>query len=204
TLLRAINFPEAARHLAFEVFSRSFFADPRQLSAAEMVLMFHIYFLGSAEGLLFDVPDAPFPAALWEPLAGYLRRHGAEIRTVLSPGTVGATAGFLGTAVLAPGEVIREHWHPYSEEFLYCVRGEVVLRLSGREQVLRADHGVLVPIGVRHRVANHSDSEAFLVFQLSPLAPHPAVGHISTEPPPDPHAARALTPGAAGHPRGGS
>jgi isorenieratene synthase len=79
--LDAVRFPEQARHLAFEVFSRSFFADPRLLSAAEMALMFHIYFLGSAEGLLFDVPSAPFPAALWDPLAGYLRRHGAEVRT---------------------------------------------------------------------------------------------------------------------------
>ncbi|MFI9244847.1 FAD-dependent oxidoreductase [Streptomyces sp. NPDC053086] len=82
--LNAVRFPERARHLAFEVFSRSFFADPRQLSAAEMALMFHIYFLGSAEGLLFDVPTAPFPAALWDPLAGYLRRHGAEVRTATS------------------------------------------------------------------------------------------------------------------------
>ncbi|MFJ3245250.1 FAD-dependent oxidoreductase [Streptomyces sp. NPDC086782] len=80
-LLESIRFPEAARHLAFEVFSRSFFADPRKLSAAEMVLMFHIYFLGSAEGLLFDVPAEPFPAALWDPLARYLRLHGAELRT---------------------------------------------------------------------------------------------------------------------------
>ncbi|MEU6476696.1 FAD-dependent oxidoreductase [Streptomyces sp. NPDC047017] len=79
--LDAVRFPRRARHLAFEVFSRSFFADPRQLSAAELALMFHIYFLGSAEGLLFDVPRGPFPAALWQPLAGYLRRHGAEIRT---------------------------------------------------------------------------------------------------------------------------
>ncbi|MER6277943.1 FAD-dependent oxidoreductase [Streptomyces sp900105245] len=79
--LEAVRFPPSARHLAFEVFSRSFFADPRKLSAAEMVLMFHIYFLGSAEGLLFDVPRAPFPAALWEPLADYVRRHGADVRT---------------------------------------------------------------------------------------------------------------------------
>ncbi|MEU0008687.1 FAD-dependent oxidoreductase [Streptomyces sp. NPDC006314] len=79
--LEAVRFPSRARHLAFEVFSRSFFADPRKLSAAEMVLMFHIYFLGSAEGLLFDVPRAPFPAALWDPLADYLRRHGADVRT---------------------------------------------------------------------------------------------------------------------------
>jgi isorenieratene synthase len=79
--LDAIRFPEAANHLAFDVFSRSFFADPRELSAAEMVLMFHIYFLGSSEGLLFDVPAEPFPVALWEPLARYLTGHGVHLRT---------------------------------------------------------------------------------------------------------------------------
>ncbi|MEU1116970.1 FAD-dependent oxidoreductase [Streptomyces sp. NPDC005879] len=79
--LEGIRFPEAAHHLAFEVFSRSFFADPRELSAAELLLMFHIYFLGSSEGLLFDVPNEPFPQALWEPLGDYLRRLGADIRT---------------------------------------------------------------------------------------------------------------------------
>ncbi|ANH89896.1 FAD-dependent oxidoreductase [Streptomyces sp. NPDC058319] len=81
--LEAVRFPAAAHHLAFEVFSRSFFADPRELSAAELLLMFHIYFLGSAEGLLFDVPTEPFPQALWEPLGDYLRRLGADLR----PGT---------------------------------------------------------------------------------------------------------------------
>ncbi|WP_256107270.1 FAD-dependent oxidoreductase [Streptomyces sp. ODS05-4] len=79
--LRAVNFPEAAHHLAFEVFSRSFFADPRELSAAELLVMFHIYFLGSSEGLLFDVPTEPYPQALWEPLAGYLGGLGADLRT---------------------------------------------------------------------------------------------------------------------------
>ncbi|MFJ5996462.1 FAD-dependent oxidoreductase [Streptomyces sp. NPDC092370] len=79
--LERLRFPEAAHHLAFEVFSRSFFADPRELSAAELLLMFHIYFLGSSEGLLFDVPDEPFPQALWEPLCGYLQRLGTTVRT---------------------------------------------------------------------------------------------------------------------------
>ncbi|MFF3564651.1 FAD-dependent oxidoreductase [Streptomyces sp. NPDC002574] len=76
-----IRFPEQARDLAFEVFSRSFFADPGELSAAELVLMFHIYFLGSAEGLLFDVPGEPYPQALWDPLADYLTGLGATVRT---------------------------------------------------------------------------------------------------------------------------
>ncbi|WP_083951752.1 FAD-dependent oxidoreductase [Actinomadura rubrobrunea] len=81
--LTATGFPDAARHLAFEVFSRSFFADPERLSAAELALMFHIYFLGSAEGLLFDVVRDPFPQALWDPLGSYLDGLGVRVR----PGT---------------------------------------------------------------------------------------------------------------------
>jgi len=79
SFLRAINFPEAARHLAFEVFSRSFFAEPNDLSAAELAAMFHIYFLGSREGLVFDVANANFDAALWNPLGTYLESLGVRI-----------------------------------------------------------------------------------------------------------------------------
>lgn len=79
--LRDINFPEAARHLAFEVFSRSFFAKPAELSAAELATMFHIYFLGSSEGLVFDVANANFDVALWGPLRAYLESLGVEFRT---------------------------------------------------------------------------------------------------------------------------
>ncbi|MGR8007391.1 FAD-dependent oxidoreductase [Streptomyces hypolithicus] len=92
-LLERIRFPEAAHHLAFEVFSRSFFADPRQLSAAELALMFHIYFLGSSEGLLFDVPDEPFPTALWDPLSDYLTGHGADVHTGRGVESVEPVAG---------------------------------------------------------------------------------------------------------------
>lgn len=79
--LERIRFPRAAHALAFEVFSRSFFADPSRLSAAELATMFHIYFLGSGEGLLFDVAADPFPHALWNPLGRYLASLGAEVRT---------------------------------------------------------------------------------------------------------------------------
>jgi isorenieratene synthase len=79
SFLRDINFPVAARHLAFEVFSRSFFAEPTDLSAAELAAMFHIYFLGSREGLIFDVADANFDAALWNPLGAYLESLGVRV-----------------------------------------------------------------------------------------------------------------------------
>nr|WP_237405198.1 FAD-dependent oxidoreductase [Streptomyces sp. SN-593] len=93
TFLDAIGFPASARHLAFEVFSRSFFADPRELSAAELALMFHIYFLGSSEGLLFDVPAEPFSRALWEPLAAYLSGLGVRVRCDAPVGTVRPLGG---------------------------------------------------------------------------------------------------------------
>ncbi|SFW86143.1 FAD-dependent oxidoreductase [Amycolatopsis australiensis] len=95
SFLSAINFPAAARHLAFEVFSRSFFADPGELSAAELATMFHLYFLGSSEGLLFDVPAEPFPQALWNPLAEYLAGRGTDIRCGTAvDGIVRADGGF--------------------------------------------------------------------------------------------------------------
>ncbi len=86
--LRSINFPEAARHLAFGVFSRSFFADPEKMSAAELAMMFHIYFLGSSEGLVFDVPTGPYPQTLWDPLSEYLTGLGVEIRTGVEVGSI--------------------------------------------------------------------------------------------------------------------
>jgi carotenoid phi-ring synthase / carotenoid chi-ring synthase len=76
--LKSLNFPKAARHLAFEVFSRSFFASPTQLSAAELATMFHIYFLGSSEGLIFDVANANYDTALWQPLQRYLTELGVR------------------------------------------------------------------------------------------------------------------------------
>ena len=84
SFLRDINFPSAARHLAFEVFSRSFFAEPGALSAAELATMFHIYFLGSSEGLIFDVANANFDVALWNPLRRYLESRGANFHTGVS------------------------------------------------------------------------------------------------------------------------
>ena len=87
--LDEINFPKAARHLAFEVFARSFFARPERLSAAELAAMFHIYFLGSSEGLVFDVANSNFDTALWNPLGEYLTEHGVRFHTGVSAEWVG-------------------------------------------------------------------------------------------------------------------
>jgi putative monooxygenase len=109
------------------------------------------------------------------------RRRGAPIRVLLGPKTVGSTSGFMGVANLAPGEAIAEHYHPYSEEFLYVVRGTLTVDLDGEPVVLGAEEGVLVPVDVRHRLRNLGDHEVAVVFHLGPLAPRPELGHVDTE-----------------------
>jgi len=108
-------------------------------------------------------------------------RRGGEVRTLLSPKTVGSTSGFMGVATIPPGDRISEHYHPYSEEFLYCVRGRITAQLDGEPHAVRDGQALYIPINMRHRLVNEGDEEAFIVFHLGPLAPEPHLGHVDTE-----------------------
>jgi isorenieratene synthase len=79
--LDSLRFPEGARRMLFDVFSHSFFNPEEDMSAAELLMMFHYYFLGNREGLLFDVAARPFSRAFFRPLGRYLEARGAEVRT---------------------------------------------------------------------------------------------------------------------------
>jgi isorenieratene synthase len=96
-VLDELQFPHGARHLALEVFARSFFADPQAFSGGELVAMFHTYFLGSAEGLLFDVPYDDYDTALWAPLGRYL--DGLGVRVVMPAAAVAVEDRGDGVAV---------------------------------------------------------------------------------------------------------
>ncbi|GHO65446.1 16.7 kDa protein in whiE locus [Ktedonobacter sp. SOSP1-52] len=109
------------------------------------------------------------------------RRRGGEVRTLLSPKTVGSTSGFMGVAKIRVGEKISEHYHPYSEEFIYVVSGTIDAQLEGKSCPLSAGDGLYIPINTRHRLVNIAEQEAFIVFHLGPLAPRPDMGHVDTE-----------------------
>ncbi|MCA9606294.1 MAG: FAD-dependent oxidoreductase [Myxococcales bacterium] len=79
--LDSLRFPARARQMLFDVFAHSFFNPEDGMSAAEMLMMFHFYFLGNPEGLVFDVLDEPFSDALWKPMERYLDRLGVDVRT---------------------------------------------------------------------------------------------------------------------------
>lgn len=108
-------------------------------------------------------------------------RRGGDVRTLLSPKTVGSESGFMGVATLQPGDRISEHYHPYSEEFIFCVRGTITADLDDQPKELPSGSGMMIPLNMRHRLRNEGDEEAFIVFHLSPLAPEPPLGHVDTE-----------------------
>ena len=79
--LDALRFPPAARRMLFDVFAHSFFNPEEGMSAAELLMMFHFYFTGSREGLIFDVARAPFSTAIWQPMGRYLANLGVRVAT---------------------------------------------------------------------------------------------------------------------------
>jgi putative monooxygenase len=114
------------------------------------------------------------------------RRRGGDIRVTLSPKTVGSTSGFGGVMWLAPGERVTEHYHPYSEEFVHVIAGQLEMTVEGIPFDLSPGDSLMVPINARHRMVNLGGEVAHLVFHLSPLAPRPELGHVDTEDVPRP------------------
>ncbi len=77
--LDSLRFPPEARRMMFDVFAHSFFNPEEEMSAAELLMMFHFYFTGNPEGLVFDLANAPFSTALWNPLSDYLQTLGVKL-----------------------------------------------------------------------------------------------------------------------------
>jgi isorenieratene synthase len=78
--LDSLRFPPAARRMMFDVFSHSFFNPEEEMSAADLLMMFHFYFMANPEGLVFDVLNDEFEASLWAPFRAYLEGLGARFR----------------------------------------------------------------------------------------------------------------------------
>ncbi|MXM65367.1 cupin domain-containing protein [Streptomyces sp. HUCO-GS316] len=117
-----------------------------------------------------DVPSSP--------------RHGGDLRIVLGPATTGVASGFMGTGTLAAGERIREHYHPYSDEFVYVVQGALEVTTDGADvHRVTAGEALLIPRMTRHKMLNNGRVPAFVVFHSCPLAPRPELGHVDTEDP---------------------
>jgi len=79
--LDSLRFPPDARRMLFDVFAHSFFNPEEAMSAGELLMMFHFYFSGNPEGLIFDVSKQPFSKSIWGPLGDYMTGLGVDVRT---------------------------------------------------------------------------------------------------------------------------
>ncbi len=79
--LADLRVSQRARVMLFNVFAHSFFNDAAAMSAAELVAMFHFFFMGNPEGLGMDAPHAAYSSAIWAPLRRYLEQRGTRIVT---------------------------------------------------------------------------------------------------------------------------
>lgn len=114
------------------------------------------------------------------------RRQGGRIRFLIGPHTTGWSVGILGTLDLAPGEYISEHYHPYSDETVYVVSGQLVVEAAGERVEVYRDQALELDRLVPHRFINEGSEPVFGVFYITPLAPSPELGHVDTEAPPYP------------------
>lgn len=81
----------------------------------------------------------------------------------------GAVATAFSEIVFNPGSIAPPHYHPETEEAMYCLRGELTVMYAGDESPLHPGDTLLAAPGVRHSVFNASDAPAVL------LALHPTV-----------------------------
>lgn len=65
--------------LVFNSFARAFFAEPEDMSMAELIKSFHFYFLSNEDGLLYDVLDSDFQNSLIIYVEEFLKKSNAKI-----------------------------------------------------------------------------------------------------------------------------
>lgn len=75
----AAGLPDRMR-LIFRSFTRVFFAEPEQMSTAELAKSFHSYFLSHDRGLLYRYPTDDHAEAIWAPLQARLEELGVHLR----------------------------------------------------------------------------------------------------------------------------
>ena len=112
--LDSLRFPPIARQRLLHVFAHSCFNPQDDMSAAELLQMFHFYFTGNRDGLIFDIANRPFSRCVFEPLEQYLGglgvniRLGASARAIVRKGEAWSVATD-GSAVDADAVVLAAH-----------------------------------------------------------------------------------------------
>ncbi len=107
--------------------------------------------------------------------------RGGAMRVLLSPRTVETTSGFMGTLILQPNESYGKHYHPYSDEYVYVISGQVSILDGETTRVIDGGSAAFIPKNTHHSLHNSGTSACSIIFFSTPLAPRPELGHVMLE-----------------------
>jgi len=97
-----------------------------------------------------------------------VRRQGGEFRFAITPATTTTTGGLMGDLTLQAGEELIEHYHPFTDEYLYVVEGELTATVEGDRVVLPAGSCLFIQRGAHHSFAGAAAARTRAVVALSP------------------------------------
>ena len=60
------------------------------------------------------------------------------------------------------------HYHPYQEEFIEIIKGELAVRMNGEIEVLGPGHQLYIAKNTSHAVWNHTDKETIMRWKVVP------------------------------------
>jgi len=110
--------------LVFNSFARAFFAEPKNMSMAELIKGFHFYFLSNDKGLVYDVLDQDFQTSFIDYCIKHLELNGAKI--------------YLGQGL---DQLIykEEHFIINDERYDYCV---LCTDVNATKSIIQASQGL--------------------------------------------------------------
>ncbi len=107
--------------------------------------------------------------------------RGGEMHLLLTPEKVEGQSGSLETVTLLPGEIFAEHYHPYSDEYLYVAQGQANITDECSTTTVLAGTGIFIPKHVPHRIQNSGITMTIIVSFFTPLAPNRTVECVLLE-----------------------
>jgi mannose-6-phosphate isomerase-like protein (cupin superfamily)/GNAT superfamily N-acetyltransferase len=76
---------------------------------------------------------------------------------------------------MPPNATEIRHYHKQSEQFFYCLSGELSMQLNDQAFTLKSHEGILVPAGVEHQVKNTTATDTNFLVISSPDSHHDRV-----------------------------
>jgi oxalate decarboxylase/phosphoglucose isomerase-like protein (cupin superfamily) len=95
---------------------------------------------------------------------------GGSIKRMFNPETVGAENMTFSVGYFYPGEGLKSHTHPESEEVYYVIRGvgKVFLGEEREAMEIKPDMAIYIPPGTVHGVQNTGDDRLIICFFVAP------------------------------------